>query len=37
MTTLDTPNVMGESTIFVEYQTVRRMIGGDLKRETTAA
>jgi hypothetical protein len=37
MTTLDTPNVMGESIIFVEYQTVRRMIDGDLKRETTAA
>jgi hypothetical protein len=37
MTTFDTPTVMGESTIFVEYQTVRRTLGGDLKRETTAA
>jgi hypothetical protein len=25
MTTFDTPAVMGESTIFVEYQKVRRM------------
>jgi len=31
------PTVVGESTIFPEYQTVRRMIGDDLKREMTAA
>jgi hypothetical protein len=37
VTAFDSHTVMGESTIFVEYQTVRRMISGDLKREMTAA
>jgi hypothetical protein len=37
MTTFDIPTVMGESTIFVEYQMVRRIIGCDLKREMPAA
>jgi hypothetical protein len=33
----DSPAAMVESAIFMEYQTVRPMIGEDLEREMTAA